>query len=243
MQSNFNPRAPYGARRHKILDKIQDSPISIHAPHTGRDPTTTKAIPRVSGFQSTRPIRGATLLLVVWPGRQDFNPRAPYGARLAAKTRHPAWDCISIHAPHTGRDRFVPVACKHAGEISIHAPHTGRDENTLPENPTQSISIHAPHTGRDPCETSFASIPANFNPRAPYGARRRPTVRTPRSSYFNPRAPYGARRPLPSLSKWTARFQSTRPIRGATFRKIEMIDIFWYFNPRAPYGARRAGHR
>ena len=150
MQSNFNPRAPYGARRHKILDKIQDSPISIHAPHTGRDcitvsPTCWAFLISIHAPHTGRDSQDLDSFFF----RPHFNPRAPYGARLAAKTRHPAWDCISIHAPHTGRDRFVPVACKHAGEISIHAPHTGRDENTLPENPTQSISIHAPHTGRD----------------------------------------------------------------------------------------------
>ena len=56
---------------------------------------------------------------------------------------------------------------------------------------------------------------ANFNPRAPYGARlsRRPWARWP--PHFNPRAPYGARRP--------DRWRSCGPA---------------YFNPRAPYGAR-----
>ena len=57
--------------------------ISIHAPHTGRDQT-----PHMDGkpsvvFQSTRPIRGATL--------DDLLPIVS--------------SFISIHAPHTGRDR------------------------------------------------------------------------------------------------------------------------------------------
>ena len=57
--SNFNPRAPYGARQKldQTGDKIFD--ISIHAPHTGRDDDAC-------GHRDTR---------------QYFNPRAPYGAR------------------------------------------------------------------------------------------------------------------------------------------------------------------
>ena len=101
---NFNPRAPYGARRAIPPMIAQSRPfqstrpirgatrrknikrrgpqISIHAPHTGRDPTTTREIPRTSGFQSTRPIRGATSLSG-WDfiRHRNFNPRAPYGAR------------------------------------------------------------------------------------------------------------------------------------------------------------------
>ena len=57
--------------------------ISIHAPHTGRDFRQLHIMANCSIFQSTRPIRGAT---VVWPIMRvsvvNFNPRAPYGARL-----------------------------------------------------------------------------------------------------------------------------------------------------------------
>ena len=36
-------------------------------------------------FQSTRPVRGATALTCVYPvAVEGFNPRAPYGARLAS---------------------------------------------------------------------------------------------------------------------------------------------------------------
>ena len=56
--------------------------ISIHAPHTGRDLTRLTHGRIWSPFQSTRPIRGATA--GVGNNRHednDFNPRAPYGAR------------------------------------------------------------------------------------------------------------------------------------------------------------------
>ena len=103
----FNPRAPYGAR-------LVDGPgypiymgISIHAPHTGRDFRQLHIMANCSIFQSTRPIRGAT---VVWPIMRvsvvNFNPRAPYGARPILQYRQSSACYISIHAPHTGRDAF-----------------------------------------------------------------------------------------------------------------------------------------
>ena len=57
-------------------------PISIHAPHTGRDYGCSAVSPACLIFQSTRPIRGAT--------------------RNNTKTEQKT--AISIHAPHTGRD-------------------------------------------------------------------------------------------------------------------------------------------
>ena len=56
----FNPRAPCGARRHVWQYADGKHIISNHAPRAGRDlqfPNTHKA---PEGFQSTRPVRGAT---------------------------------------------------------------------------------------------------------------------------------------------------------------------------------------
>ena len=148
------------------------------------------------GFQSTRPIRGATILHTALPyNRQHFNPRAPYGARLNSLV-HSTDDIaqfqstrpirgattigsfssrskmISIHAPHTGRDKSTPfaLAAKYAFQstrpirgatcwhettpVSIlyfnpRAPYGARQHHQLPWYHYHGISIHAPHTGRD----------------------------------------------------------------------------------------------
>ncbi len=80
---HFNPRAPYGARRGKRIQDRANEPISIHAPHTGRDYSCIIIILVRQRFQSTRPIRGATSWAILLFACRD----------------------ISIHAPHTGRDR------------------------------------------------------------------------------------------------------------------------------------------
>ena len=101
---HFNPRAPYGARLPSVVPETKHeefqstrpirgatapgpgrqrtAPISIHAPHTGRDNRRRGPGTYPPRFQSTRPIRGATRAA----GQGD-------GA-----------GAISIHAPHTGRD-------------------------------------------------------------------------------------------------------------------------------------------
>ena len=86
---DFNPRAPYGARPPLRPSAHFARQISIHAPRTGRDSTSTTLQLNLIAFQSTRPVRGATvhfrfsLFMRVY-----FNPRAPYGARpLSAPTR------------------------------------------------------------------------------------------------------------------------------------------------------------
>ena len=79
--------------------------ISIHAPHTGRDYKSSESINLDLGISIHAPHTGRD-------GRRydydadgwDFNPRAPYGARLEQTLHQGPEDTISIHAPHTGRD-------------------------------------------------------------------------------------------------------------------------------------------
>ena len=193
--------------------------ISIHAPHTGRDRCHRNGRGAVHKFQSTRPIRGATSRRQSREGAMMlFQSTRPIRGATALKKQISAFELISIHAPHTGRDmsrskgstirrpfqstRPIRGATKAVqqrgvhGIISIHAPHTGRDLQPLAaQGFSGGISIHAPHTGRDIIRR----------------ARIRPLLQ----------------------------FQSTRPIRGATASYAPFALYSCYFNPRAPYGARQ----
>lgn len=122
----------------------------------------------------------------------------------------------SFAAPRGGRDANPP-ADYDVNPISTRAPRTGRDERAhLIELGVYLFQSSRPVWGATLLAWTTIWIAANFNPRAPCGAR--PTTpRRPRADrYFNPRAPCGARQ-LPSM--WSG-------------QKI-------YFNPRAPCGARR----
>ena len=99
----FNPRAPCGARRTGCAAATFSEEVSIHAPRAGRDAFSMSflafgrcfnprapcgARPLLSrlghvhrAFQSTRPVRGATLTTHIELLVDCFNPRAPCGAR------------------------------------------------------------------------------------------------------------------------------------------------------------------
>ena len=214
--------------------------ISIHAPRVGRD--TGRAARR--------------------PATEDFNPRAPCGARhavtvtmsplLVFQSTRPVWGATIVRCrkAHT-LDTFQstrPVW----GATTRRPPQDAGDRHFNPRAPC----------GARPRAGSGAKPLPDFNPRAPCGARLtdRPVVFA-RGENFNPRAPCGARpsmrsgRPAQTRFQstrpvWGAtrnckpdiliyfRFQSTRPVWGATSRQPCATRLLPYFNPRAPCGAR-----
>ena len=123
---------------------------------------------------------------------------------------------VSIHAPHAGRDvtgrgqsprrtSFNPRAPCGARRVrlhdrtqfrlvSIHAPHAGRDARHLHCRADGRVSIHAPHAGRD--------------------ASSRERRSSARVSIHAPHAGRDARDRRRLIAD--RRFQSTRPMRGAT---------------------------
>ena len=194
---NFNPRAPYGAR-HLIRTGVRllQAAISIHAPHTGRDLTRMLVVFRVrisihaphtgrddgqhtrhclfTKFQSTRPIRGATLVLDTYHVSLDyFNPRAPYGARQC--TSLTLGRNVQFQSTRPIRGATLALGQDIDGLlISIHAPHTGRDGILL-----ELYLGHVLFQSTRPIRgaTCWVLRPRlsrpDFNPRAPYGARPR----------------------------------------------------------------------
>ena len=140
------------AGRDRVPSRLSNpfTDISIHAPLAGRDLILFFVFVALLLFQSTRPLRGATLLS---PLSED---------RLK----------ISIHAPLAGRDTSF-LYTYYIIKISIHAPPAGRDETPAPvETPVVVFQSTRPLRGatcplwRRPCAAR------DFNPRAPCGARR-----------------------------------------------------------------------
>ena len=205
----------------------------------GRDLPIVSMSASILLFQSTRPIWGATVSVGVAYGTgQNFNPRAPYGARHRAKTTVPTMYYFNPRAPYGARRN---TAKKQGGIYQFQStrPIWGATTLNAKLNGNNYISIHAPHMGRDQrilgangFDFKFQSTrpiwgatlacmingknSLNFNPRAPYGARPHMLIRVElQEQHFNPRAPYGARR-----------------------ENVHALVMGMYFNPRAPYGAR-----
>ena len=146
---HFNPRSPHGERLQGIFSRRSSSTISIHAPRTGSDCSTSSVPSSPIRFQSTLPARGATFVAV-------FRERG---------------DLISIHAPRTGSD-FGGNSESHVGQyFNPRSPHGERLQATCLLFYYPLISIHAPRTGSDSFGFFKHCANSHFNPRSPHGER------------------------------------------------------------------------
>ena len=245
----------------------QSELISIHAPLAGCDIDDLIPYANNAKFQSTHPSRGATRAIWIphsW--RKYFNPRAPCGARQRQHDALLRQPLISIHAPLAGRDsasmthffasplfqstRPMRGATNSSFQryffchyFNPRAPCGARRRNCSSMGQVHKISIHAPHAGRD-CQAAHREpYCTNFNPRAPCGARLDVLfLHALTRCDFNPRAPCGARRFRYVTVAFVWSFQSTRPMRGATFYILPTMrarDI----SIHAPHAGRDAGDK
>ena len=220
---------------------IRHNGISIHAPRMGRDSVRNAQTHPKGQFQSTRPVWGAThgrqcdvlgrVISIHAPrmGRDLWSDMMEALRPPQFQSTRPVWGATSLPPPDSG-----------GWAISIHAPRMGRDKL---RRAGQRLALHfnprAPYGARR-TPTQRRHSRNHFNPRAPYGARQQ--VLFPHGDdgqHFNPRAPYGARpaqlwcltppslisihaprmgrdaRKSGSVRK-SSKFQSTRPVWGAT---------------------------
>ena len=234
----FNPRAPCGTRL------LADVALYV------------KCL-----FQSTRPVRDATIQIYTYlqsyivsihapragrdgfispgsPRKNCFNPRAPCGTRHFGKPLHVG--AIAFQSTRPVRDATSPLQfCRWCKPVSIHAPRAGRDTSLWRLPPFTLVSIHAPRAGRDlPLLFVFLHLLVSIH------------------------APRAGRDPImQTFISINQKFQSTRPVRDATPRLVRMYDqlivsihapragrdlltsplqtTLLSFNPRAPCGTRQ----
>ena len=190
----------------------------------------------------------------------NFNPRSPYGERLIVGQIAESNHLFQSTLPLRG-----------ATAIDIRVEREKKFQSTLPLRGATwclllleggiTISIHAPLTGSDTRREVRSPVGLHFNPRSPYGERRkqkkggkimRISIHAPltgsdlipmdtvRLMYnFNPRSPYGER-PCSALF-WcsTDDFNPRSPYGERPPRQLVGVHRR-NFNPRSPYGERRA---
>ena len=211
--------------------------ISIHATHTGGDMTTcqSSSAPRIS-IHATH-TGGDNASWSFCSIYAHFNPRHPYGWRLC-------W-LLGIWM-YSSFQSTPPIRVATTGGILGHRVIPFQSTPPIRVATLRNdvlfavrfISIHATHTGGD-------------------GRR---IIIGPGLTYFNPRHPYGWRRTRHCRHASALSFQSTPPIRVATFRYFFLYHLFHisihathtggdkkplkrrpnlrHFNPRHPYGWR-----
>ena len=213
---HFNPRTPCGVR-----------------------PSARRSCIRMIHFNPRNPcgVRHRRALLLCFP--QYFNPRTPCGVRLISlltgsrtpesfQSTHPmrgatsevvsraTGHAISIHAPHAGCDEIHEATAQFYQFQSTH-PMRGATLTMIDQADGNRISIHAPHAGCDASVKLATGLEDDFNPRTPCG------VRQFQSRFY----------------QYSARFQSTHPMRGATPLSFAISIFVLNFNPRTPCGVRQ----
>ncbi len=145
-------------------------------------------------FQSTRPLCERDCLYHAIIRCRNFNPLAPYGARL--RSSH------TLHIRHIGFNPHTPcevrllssVLCGWLHNFNPLTPYGVRRQEVPAFACRIEISIHSPHAGRDSLSTLRAIRQCNFNPHTPRGVRPTPGHHSPLIIYFNPLTPCGVRR-------------------------------------------------
>ena len=172
------------------------NPFQSTRPIRGATKTPGRRCISASIFQSTRPIRGATIVAkLCFPEARDFNPRAPYGAR--PEKHYLGTDHYIFQSTRPIRGATGHVYGGSTWELdnfNPRAPYGARRDCHLCPASRGPISIHAPHTGRD---FQFRGWQDRIQ--------------------ISIHAPHTGRDTKPGNGYIVqVRFQSTRPIRGAT---------------------------
>ena len=154
-----------------VSNLINKLPISIHAPLAGCDIRSNASANALRSFQSTHPLRGATVPLGRARGHDNyFNPRTPCGVRqVGEQAPQLFYRFQSTHplrgATHPDSSSFSPY------EFQSTHPLRGATSRSPPPRWGSGISIHAPLAGCDFRLTRLSDQRLNFNPRTPCGVR------------------------------------------------------------------------
>ena len=260
----FNPRSPCGERPSRGTNSPDSCNFNPRSPCGERLPMAP-TLDIVPVFQSTLPVRGATIML-------------QHIKRVFA---------ISIHAPRAGSDRPMRDTLRTFPHFNPRSPCGERPEPDIHVLGVGDISIHAPRAGSDTTSSSSSGIVTDFNPRSPCGERQMAkktvlkrvlfqstlpvrgatahecrqhpkhaiSIHAPRAGsdytpsfiadptmHFNPRSPCGERHLCLLCKSIITKFQSTLPVRGATPRCRQKSPPAGRFQSTLPVrGATRTG--
>ena len=167
----FNPRTPCGVRHARYGDASYNGGFQSTHPLRGATLGLIRFCRRNPGFQSTHPLRGATALIRSGACTGRFQSTHP----LRGATSHGDWrrNLCGYFNPRT------PCGVRH----NVWEPGAYGWE----------ISIHAPLAGCDARSSTVSARPSYFNPRTPCGVRHTRRIVTSMADYFNPRTPCGVR--------------------------------------------------
>ena len=213
----FNPRAPCGARREGRGRYQAAADISTHAPLAGRDASRPLQPMKRNSISTHAPLAGRdnTHIAIDKP-LINFNPRAPCGARLSR--------CRCGIRSKNFNPR-APCGARPSSRSSMIAPSEFQPTRPL-RGATGSPALSFP-----PCRY--------FNPRAPCGARPTDFKRCPNTFMISTHAPLAGRDLLFGFLRDIIQISTHAPLAGRDHGSERRSCCPTHFNPRAPCGARQ----
>ena len=211
----ISTHAPLAGRDFRFLHELNDTDISTHAPLAGRDYVTHIRNRSRRNFNPRAPCGARQTAQADLQPEQNFNPRAPCGARPRPKRPKPPRAYFNPRAPCGARLIGSRIRVQHT-KFQPTRPLRGATCTETNSFPSAIISTHAPLAGRDARHSSGFMI-ENISTHAPLAGRDRVIAKHGRKS---------------------VKFQPTRPLRGATNKRLQINIRHSNFNPRAPCGAR-----
>ena len=164
----FNPRAPCGARPAATDEEKTAVEISTHAPLAGRDTRSATRRSLKSKFQPTRPLRGATEAHPVFAQNdENFNPRAPCGARHRRRETMPPQKEFQPTRPLRGATISPLSSTGYCTEFQPTRPLRGATTSSGNTCCAHAISTHAPLAGRDERRSRRRPCNGGFQPTRP----------------------------------------------------------------------------
>ena len=235
--THFNPRTPCGVRHGVDAMAARGSDFNPRTP-CGVRPSPRTQRTRRRTFQSTHPLRGATITI--------------------RRSRRPSK--ISIHAPLAGCDQIVRGVCSATTHFNPRTPcgvrphpgSSGRKKRSFQStHPLRGatrrrsrrtiaarISIHAPLAGCDGTQSKYRQHSNNFNPRTPCGVRHANHRKYHSNGHISIHAPLaGCDKNRIKRTRAPRHFNPRTPC-GVRLPKFIPIRSYVYFNPRTPCGVR-----
>ena len=215
--------------------------ISIHAPRAGCDHMAAAFSSVCAAFQSTHPVRGATLFAPSLTAFSGFQSTHPVRGATYKPCSCPIWIEISIHAPRAGCDLDIHNHLKEQDEFQSTHPVRGATNVSTGSADGSGISIHAPRAGCDELFHPTGDYSGQFQSTHPVRGATRAGLDWYWSKYFNPRTPCGVRLLLYLSNMSSLNFNPRTPC-GVRLQGHYGAQGACDFNPRTPCGVRRSCH-
>ena len=190
--------------------------ISIHAPLTGSDIASREQWLQARLFQSTLPLRGATISR--FHARcyaAYFNPRSPYGERPVIY-------------------RFARVHFLFQSTLPLRGATNGRVTSKLAEEFQSTLPLR----GATPGGPGAGAAAPDFNPRSPYGERPLVFAMATARLKISIHAPLTGSDNFWAIRRKKLQISIHAPLTGSDLPPSAVVALGGNFNPRSPYGER-----